>query len=119
MAAFQKAQDELKGALSRLLVVQEQYPDLKANSAFHDLQVQLEGTENRLLRAREEYNDAVHEYNAELNKIGGPGGQQGDGQAVQAARLLRGLRWRTSSTRGLVLRSPCERRPSRHGLPLS
>lgn len=71
MAAFQKAQDELKGSLSRLLVVQEQYPDLKANSSFHDLQIQLEGTENRILRAREEYNAAVRDYNAELGKIHG------------------------------------------------
>lgn len=71
MEAFQKAQDQLKGALSRLLVVQEQYPDLKANKAFHDLQIQLEGTENRILRAREEYNQAAREYNAELLKIGG------------------------------------------------
>src|SRR5262245_19548115 len=71
MAAFQKAQDQLKGSLSRLMVVQEAYPDLKANSAFHDLQVQLEGTENRLLRSREQYNDAVRDYNAELGKIRG------------------------------------------------
>jgi len=71
MAAFQKAQDELKGALSRLLVVQERYPDLKANQAFHDLQVQLEGTENRILRAREQNNAAVADYNAELRRIGG------------------------------------------------
>jgi LemA protein len=71
MAAFQKAQDQLKGSLSRLMVVQEQYPDLKANKAFHDLQVQLEGTENRILRAREEYNAAARDYNAMLLKIGG------------------------------------------------
>ncbi|MFO0614151.1 MAG: LemA family protein [Polyangiaceae bacterium] len=71
VAAFQKAQGELGGALSRLLVVQEAYPDLKANSAFHDLQVQLEGTENRILRAREEYNRAAGDYNAELLKVGG------------------------------------------------
>jgi LemA protein len=71
MAAFQKAQDQLKGSLSRLLVVQEQYPDLKANQGFHDLQVQLEGTENRILRAREQYNAAVSDYNAELRRIGG------------------------------------------------
>jgi LemA protein len=71
MAAFQKAQDNLKGSLSRLMVVQEQYPDLKANRAFHDLQVQLEGTENRILRSREEYNHAARDYNSELLKIGG------------------------------------------------
>jgi LemA protein len=71
MAAFAKAQDSLKGALSRLLVVQEAYPDLKANAAFHDLQIQLEGTENRILRAREEYNAAVAEFNAELGHVRG------------------------------------------------
>ena len=46
MAAFQKAQSQLSGALSKLMMVQEQYPELKANQAFHDLQVQIEGTEN-------------------------------------------------------------------------
>ena len=71
MAAFQKAQDNLKGSLSRLLVAQESYPDLKANAAFRDLQTQLEGTENRILRAREEYNAAVKTFNAELGKVGG------------------------------------------------
>ena len=71
MAAFQKAQDQLKGSLSRLMVVQEAYPDLKANQGFRDLQVQLEGTENRILRAREEYNGAVKTYNSELGKVGG------------------------------------------------
>lgn len=71
MAAFQKAQDQLSSALSRLLVVQEQYPDLKANQGFRELQVQLEGTENRILRSREQYNDAVRDYNATLGKISG------------------------------------------------
>jgi len=71
VAAFEQAQSQLSSALSRLLVVQERYPDLKANEGFRDLQVQLEGTENRILRAREKYNEAVREYNAMLNKIGG------------------------------------------------
>jgi LemA protein len=71
MQAFQKAQDDLKGSISKLLVVQEKYPDLKANQGFRDLQVQLEGTENRILRAREQYNEAVKNYNAELGKISG------------------------------------------------
>ncbi len=71
MEAFQKAQQSLSSSLSRLMVIQEQYPDLKANRSFHDLQVQLEGTENRILRAREAYNQAAREYNAELLKIGG------------------------------------------------
>jgi LemA protein len=83
MAAFQKAQDNLKGSLSRLLVVQEQYPDLKANQAFHDLQVQLEGTENRILRAREQYNAAVGDYNSELKRIGGSVVNRATGKAFR------------------------------------
>jgi LemA protein len=71
MAAFQQAQSQLQGSLSRLLVSQEAYPDLKANQGYHDLTVELEGTENRILRARTEYNAAVKDYNAELRKVGG------------------------------------------------
>lgn len=71
MAAFQKAQSQLSGALSKLMMVQEQYPDLKANQGFHDLQVQIEGTENRILRGREEYNAAARDYNSELLRVGG------------------------------------------------
>lgn len=71
MAEFQKAQSNLGGALSRLLVTQEAYPDLKANAQFHDLAVSLESIENGLLRAREEYNGAVRDYNAELAKVSG------------------------------------------------
>ena len=71
VAAFQAAQQQLSGSLSRLLVTQEAYPDLKANAAYHALNVELEGTENRILRAREEYNAAVKTYNSELRKVGG------------------------------------------------
>jgi LemA protein len=71
VAAFQKAQDNLKGSLGRLLAVQESYPDLKANAQFHDLTVELEGTENRIARSREEYNRAVGTYNTTLAQIGG------------------------------------------------
>lgn len=71
MAAFQKAQDDLKGSLSRLMMVQESYPDLKANAQFHDLMISIEGTENRLLRAREEYNRAVKEFNVEVRRVSG------------------------------------------------
>lgn len=60
---FQKAQGELSGALSRLLVTVEQYPNLKANQAFRDLRVQLEGTENRITVARNRYIKSVAEYN--------------------------------------------------------
>jgi LemA protein len=62
-AKFQQAQGELSGALSRLLVVSERYPDLKSNQSFRDLRVQLEGTENRITVARNRYIQAVQEYN--------------------------------------------------------
>ncbi len=60
---FQAAQGELSGALSRLLVVSENYPNLKANQGFQDLRVQLEGTENRITVARNRYIKTVQEYN--------------------------------------------------------
>ncbi|MBL8323378.1 MAG: LemA family protein [Rubrivivax sp.] len=60
---FQAAQGELSGALSRLLVTVEQYPNLKANQGFQDLRVQLEGTENRITVARNRYIKAVADYN--------------------------------------------------------
>lgn len=63
LARFQAAQGELGGALSRLLVVAEQYPNLKANQGFADLRVQLEGTENRITVARNAYIAAVAQYN--------------------------------------------------------
>ena len=60
---FQAAQGELSSALSRLMVVVEQYPNLRANQAFQDLRVQLEGTENRITVARNRYIKAVNDYN--------------------------------------------------------
>jgi len=60
---FQQAQGELGSALGRLIAIQENYPDLKANENFRDLQVQLEGTENRINEARNSYNNAVQHYN--------------------------------------------------------
>ena len=66
MAKFQKAQGELSGALSRLLVVSENYPNLKADANFRDLQAQLEGTENRITVARNRYIKAVQEYNVSV-----------------------------------------------------
>ncbi|EGJ12027.1 LemA family protein [Rubrivivax benzoatilyticus] len=60
---FQAAQGELSGALSRLLMVSENYPSLRANQGFQDLRVQLEGTENRITVARNQYIQAVQEYN--------------------------------------------------------
>ncbi|MBF0361673.1 MAG: LemA family protein [Oligoflexia bacterium] len=63
---FQKVQSELTGALSRLMVVVEKYPDLKANQNFLDLQNQLEGSENRINVARSRYNKAVKEFNSSI-----------------------------------------------------
>ena len=63
---FQQAQGELGSALSRLMVVSERYPDLKANQGFRDLRVQLEGTENRITVARNRYIKAVQEYNVSV-----------------------------------------------------
>jgi LemA protein len=60
---FQQAQGELSSALSRLMVVVEQYPNLRANQGFQDLRVQLEGTENRITVARNRYIQAVQQYN--------------------------------------------------------
>jgi len=63
---FQDAQNQLSGALGRLLAVSEAYPDLKSNANFLALQSQLEGTENRIAVARRDYIDAVREYNLSL-----------------------------------------------------
>ncbi len=63
---FQQSQGELSGALSRLMVVAEKYPDLKANENFRDLQSQLEGTENRINVARVRYNKAVQTFNTSI-----------------------------------------------------
>jgi LemA protein len=67
--AFEQAQSKLSGALGRLLVVSERYPDLKANAAFGDLQSQLEGTENRITVERKRYNDAVRDYNVKCRSF--------------------------------------------------
>jgi LemA protein len=65
-AKFQAAQDGLSSALSRLLVVAENYPQLKSDQNFRDLQVQLEGTENRIQVARQRYNTTVQAYNTQI-----------------------------------------------------
>ncbi len=69
MQRFQDAQSELGGALSRLLAVSENYPELRATEAFRDLQVQLEGTENRIATARRDYNGAVQVYNTGVRRF--------------------------------------------------
>ena len=66
---FQAAQGELSGALSRLLVVSENYPELKSNENFRDLQVQLEGTENRVTVARNRYIQSVQAYNTHIRQF--------------------------------------------------
>ncbi len=66
---FQEAQDELSGALSRLLVVAENYPQLKANESFLNLQTQLEGTENRIAVERKKFNESVQEYNQTIRSF--------------------------------------------------
>ena len=71
MKQIQGAQNDLSGALSRLLVSVERYPELKSNQNFLQLQSQLEGTENRINVVRSDYNDAVRRYNTELVTIPG------------------------------------------------
>jgi LemA protein len=66
---FQQAQEGLSSALSRLLVVVERYPELKANSNFRDLQAQLEGTENRITVERGRFNNAVQTYNTATKRF--------------------------------------------------
>ena len=66
---FQQAQGELSTALGRLIAIQENYPDLKANDNFKELQVQLEGTENRINEARNTFNAAVQEYNVTIRRF--------------------------------------------------
>lgn len=69
--AYQNAQDGLSSALSRLMMVTENYPELKANENFLQLQAQLEGTENRIAVARKDYIESVKEYNLELRTVPG------------------------------------------------
>ena len=69
LAQFQAAQGELSGALSRLLVVTENYPELKSDAGFRDLQAQLEGTENRIAVARNRYISAVQTYNTTVRSF--------------------------------------------------
>lgn len=71
MAKFQQAQSGLTGALSKLMVVVERYPDLKANQNFLNLQAQLEGTENRINVARDRFNEAVNVYDIHTTKFPG------------------------------------------------
>jgi LemA protein len=69
ISRFQASQGELSQALGRLMMVSEQYPQLKATESFRDLQVQLEGTENRIAVARDNFNESVKDYNAYIRKF--------------------------------------------------
>ncbi|SMO80809.1 LemA family protein [Fodinibius sediminis] len=69
MQQFQQAQQQLSGALSRLMVTVERYPELKANQNFRDLQTQLEGTENRIATERQRFNEVVQSYNTDIRKF--------------------------------------------------
>jgi LemA protein len=69
LAAFEQAQGQLSSAVSRLLVVVERYPDLKATANFRDLQAQLEGTENRISVERRDFNTAVQNYNTAVKSF--------------------------------------------------
>ncbi len=69
LAQFQAAQGDLTQALSRLMVVVEKYPDLRATEAFRDLQSQLEGTENRITVERSKYNESAQRYNTAMRKV--------------------------------------------------
>lgn len=69
IAAFQQAQDAFSGAISRLLVSVERYPDLKANQNFMDLQAQLEGTENRIAVERRKYNEEAQTFNRKVRSF--------------------------------------------------
>jgi LemA protein len=69
IAEFQRAQGQLSGAIGRLLVTMEKYPELKATDAFRDLQAQLEGTENRIKVSRNDFNTAVQDYNTSVKRF--------------------------------------------------
>lgn len=69
LARYNEAQEELGKALGRLLLIQESYPDLKANQNFRDLQAQLEGTENRIAVERMKFNEAIKDYNTLIRRF--------------------------------------------------
>ena len=69
LQAYQASQGQLSQALGRLLVVSENYPQLRATEAFKDLQSQLEGTENRITVARKDFNDVASDYNAQIQRF--------------------------------------------------
>ena len=98
---FQQAQGELSGALSRLLVTVERYPELKSNQNFLALQSQLEGTENRIAVERRRYNEAVREYNTRLRLF--PGSLVASPARLSGEGLLRGGAGQRDAAEGEVL----------------
>ena len=88
MAQFAGAQEDLSGALSRLLVVVERYPDLKSNQNFLELQSQLEGTENRIAVERKRYNDVAQAFNTAVLQF--PAQHRRRHERVQAEGVLPG-----------------------------
>ncbi len=110
---FQEAQNQLSGALSRLLVTVERYPELKSNANFLALQSQLEGTENRIAVARRDYIETVRAYNTELRTIPGPLDRRHPVPGRQADGDLRGDRRFGQAAGGKVL--ACRSAPSGWG----
>ena len=101
MERFQAAQGQLSGALSRLLVVVEKYPELKSNQNFLQLQSQLEGTENRIAVERRRFNEAVRDYNTRLGLA--PGSYRRAPAGLHAQGVLRGGARRRHAAEGEVL----------------
>jgi LemA protein len=85
-AAYLKAQQNLGGAMGRLMLVAEAYPDLKSTAGFRDLQAQIEGTENRIAVARRDYIDSVKDYNSALRRF--PGNMVGDAFGMEKVPQL-------------------------------
>ena len=114
---FQAAQGELGSALSRLMVVSERYPDLKANKGFSDLRVQLEGTENRITVARNRYIQSVQEYNVlarSFQQEVSRNLRDADSLVVRVGAVPRSLgRRRPGSAAGSRTQRSCDR-PDRH-----
>src|SRR5205823_3040294 len=102
---FQDAQNQLSGALGRLLAVSENYPDLKSNQNFLALQSQLEGTENRITVARRDYIEAVRTYNTELRTFPG---------VLWASTAFRGNKPMAAFAAADDAHKPPHRRPGQH-----
>ena len=105
-AQFQQAQDGLSSALSRLLVVVEKYPELKATENFKDLQAQLEGTENRITVERMRFNEAAQAFNTRRNRFPAGHHRRVLRQQVRRKAVLQGPGGRGDRSQGQVLVGP-------------